>query len=83
MPNAIPQAEIWTRPVLILGGTGPTGGSPLKPVGLVYLGLADETGVQTRRLDLGSEQPRDAIQSRAAKSALNWVRLHLLAGAKG
>jgi nicotinamide-nucleotide amidase len=63
----------------VTGVAGPTGGTPLKPVGLVYLGLADEQGVQNRRLDIGSEQPRDVIQSRAAKSALNWVRLQLLA----
>jgi len=44
---------------------------------VVYLGLADADGVQSRRLDIGSEQPRDVIQSRAAKGALNWVRLHL------
>ncbi len=32
-------------------------------------------GVQTRRLDIGPEQPRDVIQGRSAKHALNWVRL--------
>ena len=67
----------------VTGVAGPTGGTPLKPVGLVYLGLADADGVQTRRLDIGPEQPRDVIQSRAAKSALNWVRLHLLARSRG
>jgi nicotinamide-nucleotide amidase len=62
----------------VTGVAGPTGGTPQKPVGLVYLGLADAAGVEHRRLDIGSEQPRDFIQARAAKSALNWVRLHLL-----
>jgi nicotinamide-nucleotide amidase len=66
----------------VTGVAGPTGGTALKPVGLVYLGLADADGVQTRRLDIGPEQPRDIIQSRAAKQALNWVRLHLLKRAK-
>ena len=66
----------------VTGVAGPSGGTPLKPVGLVYVGLADAGGVQTRRLDIGPEQPRDVIQSRAAKHALNWVRLHLLAAAK-
>jgi nicotinamide-nucleotide amidase len=63
----------------VTGVAGPTGGTPAKPVGLVYLGLADARGVQNRRLDIGSDQPREVIQSRAAKAALNWVRLHLLA----
>jgi nicotinamide-nucleotide amidase len=60
------------------GVAGPTGGSPEKPVGLVYLGLASAAGLETRRLDIGPEQPRDIIQHRAAKIALNWVRLALL-----
>jgi nicotinamide-nucleotide amidase len=62
----------------VTGIAGPTGGSPEKPVGLVYLGLATAEGVQTRRFDLGPEQPREVIQRRSAKHALNWVRLHLL-----
>jgi nicotinamide-nucleotide amidase len=62
----------------VTGVAGPTGGSAEKPVGLVYLGLADAKGVRSRRLDLGPEQPREVIQSRSAKHALNWARLHLL-----
>jgi nicotinamide-nucleotide amidase len=60
------------------GVAGPSGGSAEKPVGLVYLGLATSKGTQTRRLDIGSDQPRDIIQRRASKAALNWVRLTLL-----
>ncbi|MFO0890393.1 MAG: competence/damage-inducible protein A [Isosphaeraceae bacterium] len=59
------------------GVAGPTGGSIEKPVGLVYLGLATAAGTQTRRLDIGPEQPRDIIIRRASKMALNWVRLTL------
>ncbi len=59
----------------ITGVAGPTGGSPGKPIGLVYLGLASPSGVLGRRLELGPEQPRSVIQSRAAKHAMNWARL--------
>lgn len=60
------------------GVAGPGGGSPQKPVGLVYLGLATRAGlVETRKLELGPEQPRDVIQKRGAKHALNWARLAL------
>jgi len=59
------------------GIAGPGGGSAEKPVGLVYLGLATREGVETRRLEIGAEQPRDIIQRRSAKQALNWVRLTL------
>ncbi len=62
----------------VTGIAGPTGGTPDKPVGLVYLGLATADGVQTRRLDIGPEQPRDVIQRRSAKHALNFARLALL-----
>jgi nicotinamide-nucleotide amidase len=64
--------------VSVTGIAGPDGGSEDKPVGLVYLGLATADGVQSRRLELGPEQPRAVIQSRAAKNALNWARLALL-----
>ena len=45
----------------------------------VYLGLATPSGVESRQLDIGPEQPRDIIQRRSAKLALNWVRLTLMA----
>jgi len=61
----------------ITGVAGPTGGTAAKPIGLVYLGLADESGAWHQRLDLGPEQTREVIQSRAAKHAMNWARLHL------
>lgn len=63
----------------VTGIAGPTGGTPEKPVGLVYLGLATPDGkVQTRKLEIGPEQPREIIQRRSAKHALNWARLALL-----
>ncbi len=60
------------------GVAGPGGGTPEKPVGLVYLGLSTSAGTQTRRLDMGAERPRDFIQLFSAKAALNWARLVLL-----
>jgi nicotinamide-nucleotide amidase len=59
------------------GVAGPTGGSPEKPVGMVWLGLATPEGTRTKLLKLGEEQPREVIQERATKHALNWVRLYL------
>ncbi len=61
----------------VTGVAGPTGGTPEKPVGLVFLGLATENGVSTRRLDLGPERPRSFVQLWSSKHALNWVRLTL------
>jgi nicotinamide-nucleotide amidase len=62
----------------VTGIAGPGGATTEKPVGLIYLGLADAQHVQSRRLDLGSLHAREFLQLRAAKSALNWARLALL-----
>jgi nicotinamide-nucleotide amidase len=60
------------------GVAGPGGGSPEKPVGLVYLGLSTADRTETRRLDMGAERPREFIQIFSAKAALNWARLVIL-----
>lgn len=59
------------------GLAGPGGGSPEKPVGLVFVGLAWEGGVTSQSFSwIGT---RHEVQSRTAKMALNRVRMHLLA----
>jgi nicotinamide-nucleotide amidase len=60
------------------GVAGPTGGTSEKPVGLVYLGISTPLGTQTRRIDIGADQPRAIIQHRASKAAINWARLTLI-----
>lgn len=63
----------------ITGIAGPGGGSPPeKPVGLVYIGLADHGGVDVRRVLFGEWLSREEIRDRAVKSALNLLRLRLL-----
>jgi nicotinamide-nucleotide amidase len=57
------------------GIAGPTGGSPEKPVGLVYFGLAAPEGVFTRKeLLFGG---RDRIKVFASAVALDWLRRYL------
>ncbi len=77
-PKACDNASAPTLGLSTTGVAGPSGGTPEKPVGLVYLGLATAEGTQTRRLDIGADQPRAIIQHRASKAALNWARLTLL-----
>jgi len=60
------------------GIAGPAGATPAKPVGLVYLGLAQADHVQTRKILLGPDLPRETIQKRAAKQILNFARLTAL-----
>ena len=64
--------------VSLTGIAGPSGGSPEKPVGLVYIGVATPHGDCLREYRFGSDAPRDVIRERAAKAALNLLRLELL-----
>jgi nicotinamide-nucleotide amidase len=62
--------------VSTVGIAGPGGGSPDKPVGLVYVGLAWDGGASAQSFSwIGT---RTEVQSRTAKLALNRVRLWLL-----
>jgi nicotinamide-nucleotide amidase len=63
----------------ITGIAGPGGGSPPeKPIGLVYIGLAHSTGVETMRVLCGDHLTRAEIRDRSCKTALNLLRLRLL-----
>ena len=59
----------------ITGIAGPTGGTKEKPVGLVFLAIADkETAVGQSHLFSGD---REAIRSRASQAALDLLRRHI------
>ena len=60
----------------ISGIAGPGGGTEEKPVGLVYLGVADRNGVVVKRCSLSGD--RDVIRTRSAYTALNMLRLKLM-----
>lgn len=64
--------------ISVTGIAGPSGGSIDKPIGLVHVGIADKNEVLTHQLRLGSHLTREQIRDRAAKSALNLLRLRLL-----
>jgi nicotinamide-nucleotide amidase len=58
------------------GIAGPTGGTPEKPVGLVYIGFACENGSFAQKFQFGGD--RFTNRERAAQAALNMVRLFLI-----
>ena len=60
----------------VTGIAGPAGGTPDKPVGLVYIALGHPDGVEVHRHHLHGD--RLGIRLRAAKAALNHLRLWLL-----
>ena len=62
------------------GIAGPTGGSDEKPVGLVFIGVATPGGARVERFLFGGSHGRELIRERAARTALNLLRLTLLAG---
>lgn len=64
--------------VSITGVAGPEGGSPDKPVGLVYLGLAWQEKVKVRQMHFVGD--RNSIRTLAAKSALDLMRRSFLQG---
>ncbi len=58
------------------GIAGPTGGSSEKPVGLVYIGIADQTGSEARRLQLPGD--REIVRLRSSRIAIDSLRRRLL-----
>lgn len=58
------------------GIAGPTGGSPEKPVGLVWVGYSDQSGTIALRFNFG--EGRQRIKERASQAALELVRRKLL-----
>ncbi|MBM3450198.1 MAG: competence/damage-inducible protein A [Armatimonadetes bacterium] len=62
----------------VTGIAGPGGGTDEKPVGLVYLSLANGGGVRIVRQDYGTEPGREGIKYNASQAALNLLRRALL-----
>jgi PncC family amidohydrolase len=57
--------------VSVTGIAGPGGGSPSKPVGLTYVGLADEAAAEVRRFTWLGDRASNREESAAA--ALAWL----------
>jgi nicotinamide-nucleotide amidase len=64
--------------ISITGIAGPGGGTAEKPVGLVYIGLADADGCEVTERRMGDYLTRSEIRDRTRKAALNLLRLKLM-----
>lgn len=62
----------------VTGVAGPGGGTETKPVGRVYLAVADLQSSRTVRADFGEEPGREGVRRLASQAALNLVRRYLL-----
>jgi nicotinamide-nucleotide amidase len=58
------------------GIAGPTGGTPSKPVGTVWIGIADPAGTLALKFNFGEGRAR--VKERASQAALELVRRRLL-----
>jgi PncC family amidohydrolase len=66
--------------VAVTGVAGPGGGTPDKPVGLVYVAVDSPDGASTERLQI--EGDRNTIREGAAEAALRLVHRHLTQAAR-
>ncbi len=60
----------------ITGIAGPGGGSPEKPVGLVYIGISDGRQTESRHRIMPGD--RESIRERSTYLALSWLRRFLM-----
>lgn len=60
------------------GIAGPTGGTEDKPVGTVFVAVADENGPRSVRLNLPGD--RTLVRWRASQAVLDLLRRHILSG---
>jgi len=58
------------------GIAGPTGATPEKPVGLVYIGLSDDKDTTVREFRFSGA--RKDVKQRASQAALEMLRLHMV-----
>jgi nicotinamide-nucleotide amidase len=63
--------------VAITGIAGPDGGTPEKPVGLVYIGVASSRGAKVYRFQFRAGD-RNSLRWRSAYTALNQLRLFII-----
>ncbi|OQA70760.1 MAG: Nicotinamide-nucleotide amidohydrolase PncC [Firmicutes bacterium ADurb.Bin248] len=57
------------------GVAGPSGGTPEKPVGLVFIGVAGPNSARAERFQFRGD--RDWVRTLACQNALNLLRLEL------
>jgi PncC family amidohydrolase len=62
----------------VTGVAGPSGGSPEKPVGTVWVSICQENFHQAKLLNLMVLTDRERIVQGTAQAALNWLRQRLL-----
>lgn len=70
MAEGIRKLSQTTIGVGTTGIAGPTGGTPQKPVGLVYIALASKEHAETHRINIDPSLSRTEIKRQASEQAL-------------
>ncbi|MBC2581511.1 competence/damage-inducible protein A [Clostridium sp. DJ247] len=76
MAEGIAKTSQTNVGIATTGIAGPGGGTPDKPVGLVYVGLYINGETKVKKLQLSGD--RDRIRRRVTITALDWLRRELL-----
>ncbi len=78
MADAVRRQARTDLALATTGIAGPTGATPEKPVGLVYIALAHAKDTEVREMRYGTEPGREGVKYLASQAALDMIRLHLL-----
>jgi nicotinamide-nucleotide amidase len=66
--------------ISVTGIAGPDGGSVEKPVGTVFIGIADSDGVRSKRFQIPGD--RYLVRWRTSQAALDMLRRRMLRGVR-
>lgn len=77
MARGIRRAAHTDLGLAVTGIAGPDGGSAQKPVGTVFIALADAAGEEVRQFHFGGD--RGEVRRQSACMALDWLRRRLIA----
>lgn len=76
MASGMRERARTTYAISVTGIAGPDGGSEEKPVGTVFIGIADAHGVRTKRLQIPGD--RYLVRWRTSQAALDILRRRIL-----
>ena len=83
MASGVAQALGADYALSVTGIAGPSGGTAEKPVGLAFIGVHSPAGTVVHECRFGHDSARLTIRTRAARTALNLLRLELLRTQQG